>query len=34
VFAQGGALAAAALQTIIKQNGKLVPITGENYNGF
>ncbi len=34
VFAQGGALAAAALQTIIKQNGKLIPVTGENYNGF
>jgi ribose transport system substrate-binding protein len=34
VFSQGGALAAAALQTLIKQNSPLVPITGENYNGF
>lgn len=34
VFSQGGALSAAALQTLIKQNAKLVPITGENYNGF
>ena len=34
VFSQGGALSAAALQTLIKQNKKLVPITGENYNGF
>ncbi|WP_019631733.1 ABC transporter substrate-binding protein [Actinomadura atramentaria] len=34
VFSQGGALSAAALQTIVKQNKKLVPITGENYNGF
>lgn len=34
VFSQGGALSAAALQTLIKQDKKLVPITGENYNGF
>lgn len=34
VFSQGGALSAAALQTLIKQNATLVPITGENYNGF
>ncbi|MEV5704105.1 ABC transporter substrate-binding protein [Actinoallomurus sp. NPDC052274] len=34
VFSQGGALSAAALQTLVKQNKKLVPITGENYNGF
>ena len=34
VFAQGGALAAAAMQTLLQQNAKLVPITGENYNGF
>ncbi|TYB49361.1 ABC transporter substrate-binding protein [Actinomadura chibensis] len=34
VFSQGGALSAAALQTLIKQKKKLVPITGENYNGF
>lgn len=34
VFSQGGALSDAALQTLVKQNGKLVPITGENYNGF
>jgi len=34
VFAQGGALASAALQTLLKTNGKLIPITGENYNGF
>lgn len=34
VFSQGGALSAAALQTLVKQNAKLVPITGENYNGF
>ncbi|WUH99529.1 ABC transporter substrate-binding protein [Spirillospora sp. NBC_00431] len=34
VFSQGGALSAAALQTLVKQKKKLVPITGENYNGF
>ncbi|WP_216589193.1 ABC transporter substrate-binding protein [Streptomyces brasiliscabiei] len=34
VFSQGGALSAAALQTLVKQDKKLVPITGENYNGF
>ncbi|GAA4690731.1 ABC transporter substrate-binding protein [Phytohabitans rumicis] len=34
VFSQGGALSAAALSTLVKQNKKLVPITGENYNGF
>jgi ribose transport system substrate-binding protein len=34
IFSQGGALSAAALQTLVKQNKKLVPITGENYNGF
>ncbi len=34
VFSQGGALSAAALQTLIKGNSKLVPITGENYNGY
>lgn len=34
VCALGGALSDAALQTILKQNGKLIPITGENYNGF
>ena len=34
VFSQGGALSAAALQTLVKQNAKLVPVTGENYNGF
>lgn len=34
VFSQGGALSAAALQTLVKQNKTLVPITGENYNGF
>jgi len=34
VFSQGGALSAAALQTLIKQKAPLVPITGENYNGF
>lgn len=34
VFSQGGALSAAALQTLVKQNATLVPITGENYNGF
>jgi ribose transport system substrate-binding protein len=34
VFSQGGALSAAALQTLIKQNAKLVPMTGENYNGY
>lgn len=34
VFSQGGALSAAALQTLVKQHKKLVPITGENYNGF
>jgi ribose transport system substrate-binding protein len=34
VFSQGGALSAAALQTLIKQKAKLIPITGENYNGF
>ncbi|MEJ3748825.1 ABC transporter substrate-binding protein [Actinomycetes bacterium KLBMP 9797] len=34
VFSQGGALSAAALQTLVKQNKPLVPITGENYNGF
>ncbi|MPY63729.1 ABC transporter substrate-binding protein [Streptomyces spongiae] len=34
VFSQGGALSAAALQTLIKDDKKLVPITGENYNGF
>lgn len=34
VFSQGGALSAAALQTLIKQNAKMIPITGENYNGF
>ncbi len=34
VFSQGGALSAAALQTPIKGNSKLVPITGENYNGY
>ncbi|MFF4017966.1 ABC transporter substrate-binding protein [Streptomyces sp. NPDC001843] len=34
VFSQGGALSAAALQTLVKQDKKLVPVTGENYNGF
>ncbi|MBS1697150.1 MAG: substrate-binding domain-containing protein [Actinobacteria bacterium] len=34
VFAQGGALASAALQTIVERDGKRIPITGENYNGF
>lgn len=34
VFSQGGTLSDAALQTLVKQNAKLVPITGENYNGF
>jgi ribose transport system substrate-binding protein len=34
VFSQGGALSAAALQTLVKQKKKMVPITGENYNGF
>ncbi|HEX6351773.1 ABC transporter substrate-binding protein [Actinophytocola sp.] len=34
VFSQGGALSAAAFQTLVKQNATLVPITGENYNGF
>ncbi|MER5177757.1 ABC transporter substrate-binding protein [Streptomyces sp. NPDC002896] len=34
VFSQGGALSAAALQTLVKQDKKLIPITGENYNGF
>lgn len=34
VFAQGGALGDAALQTVIERKGKLIPITGENYNGF
>lgn len=34
VFSQGGALSAASLQTLVKQGKKLVPVTGENYNGF
>jgi ribose transport system substrate-binding protein len=34
VFSQGGALSAAALQTLIKQKAPMIPITGENYNGF
>jgi ribose transport system substrate-binding protein len=34
VFSQGGTLSEAALRTIVQQNGKIVPITGENYNGF
>jgi ribose transport system substrate-binding protein len=34
VFSQGGALSDAALQTLVKQNAKMIPITGENYNGF
>jgi len=34
VFSQGGALSDAALQTLVQQKKKLVPITGENYNGF
>lgn len=34
VFSQGGALSDGALQTLVKQKAKLVPITGENYNGF
>jgi ribose transport system substrate-binding protein len=34
IFSQGGALSDAALQTIVNQHGKLIPITGENYNGF
>lgn len=34
VFTQGGAFSAAALQTITQQGGKLIPITGENYNGY
>jgi ribose transport system substrate-binding protein len=34
VFAGGGTLSAGALQTVLKANGKLIPITGENYNGF
>lgn len=34
VFAQGGALASAALQTLIKREAPMIPITGENYNGF
>jgi ribose transport system substrate-binding protein len=34
VFSQGGALSAAALQTLVKQDAQMIPITGENYNGF
>ncbi|GAB3125291.1 ABC transporter substrate-binding protein [Glaciibacter psychrotolerans] len=34
VFAQGGALGLAALQTLIKRDAPMIPITGENYNGF
>jgi len=34
VFSQGGAQSAAALKIITEQNGRLVPISGENYNGF
>jgi ribose transport system substrate-binding protein len=34
VFSQGGALSDAALQTLVQQKKKMVPITGENYNGF
>ncbi len=34
VFAQGGALASAALQTLVKRDAPMIPITGENYNGF
>lgn len=34
VLSLGGALSAAALQTIVKAGHKPVPITGENFNGF
>ncbi|WP_416984259.1 substrate-binding domain-containing protein [Streptomyces sp. T028] len=34
VFAPGGTLAAAVLRTLVEQDGTLVPVTGENYNGF
>ncbi len=34
VISLGGTLSAAALQTILQQNGPMIPITGENYNGF
>lgn len=34
ILSMGGALSAAALQTLVTGHHKLVPITGENFNGF
>lgn len=34
VFSPGGTLSAAVLRTLVETGGKLVPVTGENYNGF
>ncbi|KUO07685.1 substrate-binding domain-containing protein [Streptomyces sp. DSM 15324] len=34
VFALGGTLSAAALRTLAGEGGRLVPVAGENYNGF
>jgi len=34
VYSQGGALSAGALQVLLKTHHKLVPMPGENYNGY
>ncbi|MEU1179717.1 substrate-binding domain-containing protein [Streptomyces sp. NPDC005820] len=34
VLTLGGTLSTAALRTLVAENGRLVPVAGENYNGF
>ncbi|MFI1049268.1 substrate-binding domain-containing protein [Streptomyces griseoruber] len=34
VFSPGGTLSAAVLRTLVEEDDRLVPVTGENYNGF
>ncbi|WP_276353225.1 ABC transporter substrate-binding protein [Cohnella caldifontis] len=34
IFSQGGSMSSAAIKAIQQKNMKLIPVTGENYNGY